>query len=60
MKEREMKIGNWAMGNKPFQITAEDIVLAEAHEKLTSEERWDGVLLTDEWLIKFGFEVKTT
>jgi len=60
MKSTEMRVGNWAMGNKPFQLKANDIGLASAHELLTQKERWESIPLTEEWLINFGFKVETT
>lgn len=56
MKAHEYRIGNIVMGNKPFSLKANDIALAYNHEKFKGEPRWKDVPLTEEWLLKFGFE----
>ena len=59
MKAHEYRIGNIVMGNKPFSLKANDIALAYNHEKFKGEPRWKDVPLTEEWLLKFGFEKLT-
>ena len=62
MKSTDLRIGNWAMGNKPFKVTGNDIGLAWAHEKLNGEERYISIPLTEEILLKANckMEVKNT
>ena len=51
----ELRIGNWMMGNKPFQIKANDIGLAYYHELVKHEPRWQPVKLTEDWLTRLCF-----
>lgn len=55
MKANELRIGNWVMGNTPFQVEANDIASAYYYEKLKNEPRWNPILLTEERLVSFGF-----
>ena len=48
IKAKELRIGNWMMGSEPFQIEPNDI---------QGEPRWKAIPLTEEWLLKFGFEL---
>ena len=56
MKANELRIGNWVMGNKPFRVDGVNIALYEQTIKALDSERWLPIPLTEEWLIKFGFE----
>lgn len=58
MKATELRIGNWVMGNKPFQVTGSLIALYEGRQKLHHDTRTlpEPIPLTTEWLEKFGFE----
>ena len=58
MKAQEMRIGNWAMGNKPFKVTGNDISLAQLSEATQGNERWSSIPLTEEWLERLGFDSK--
>lgn len=51
----ELRIGNWLMGNSPFQVDAMQISLAESRERGGFEIGWQPILLTEEWLERFGF-----
>ena len=52
----ELRIGNWMMGNKPFQIKANDIGIAYYHEKEKGEPRWQPITLTEACLVSAGFQ----
>lgn len=58
MKATELRIGNWVMGNKPFQVTGSLIALYEGRQKLHHDTRTlpEPIPLTTEWLEKFGFD----
>lgn len=51
----ELRIGNWMMGNKPFQIKANDIGIAYYHEKEKGEPRWQPIKLNADWCLRMGF-----
>ena len=59
MKASELRIGNWAVQSLPFgddkykQLTVGDLALIDGKG---SEEDYYSIPLTEEWLIKFGFE----
>ena len=57
MKANELRIGNYAMGNKPFVIDANHIGMAHNYEVAQNgHERFESIQLTPEWLERFGFE----
>jgi hypothetical protein len=56
MKAQELRIGNWVLGNKPFQIEGSDIALASTREKSIGTILWQPIPLTEEWLERFGFD----
>ena len=56
IQANELRIGNWMMGNVPFQIEPNDIGLDYYHEQQKGVSRWEPIPLTEEWLIKFGFK----
>lgn len=62
MNAKELRIGNWVMGNKPFQVKGSDISLYESREKaqlkgvLQGSQLPEPIPLTEEWLERFGFE----
>ena len=52
MEAKELRIGNWVMGNsKPYIITA-------LHFAKFNMLQCKPIPLTEEWLVKFGFEMK--
>lgn len=55
LKAQELRIGNWYLGNgyHPEQITAKDI-LELSDDPL--DDYYEPIPLTEEWLLKFGFE----
>lgn len=57
MEANELRIGNYAMGNKPFAVDANHIAMAYNHEiAQNGHERFKSIPLTEDWLIRFGFE----
>ena len=62
MKIKDLRTGNWVMGNKPFQLTGNLIALYEAREDARKHNILSGnqlpkpIILNEEWLLKFGFE----
>jgi len=58
MKVTELRIGNWAMGNKPFQITAANIAHAALTESQNLDTGWQPIPLTEEWLERFGLKIE--
>ena len=58
MEAQELRIGNYAMGNKPFAVDANHIAMAYNHEiAQNGHERFKSIPLTEDWLIRFGFEL---
>lgn len=55
MLANELRIGNWVIGNEPFQLRPDGIPIAYYHEKKNNEPRFKPIPITEEWLIKFGF-----
>ncbi len=55
MTSKELRIGNWVMGNEPFQMEFDDFRLSAMYEKIRGVSRFDSIPLTEEWLLKFGF-----
>jgi hypothetical protein len=54
MDAKELRIGNWLYSNltmQQFQVISEDI-----HEIFIDPRTTEPVPLTEEWLVKFGFE----
>jgi len=56
MKAAELRIGNWVAPTNdeakyPYKITAQELVYFEA-----DSQRFKPIPLTEEWLLKFGFE----
>lgn len=58
MKANELRIGNWVMGNAPFQVNAGNILTHYNQFKLNGKDRFEPIPLTEEWLLNFGFEFK--
>jgi len=56
MKANELRIANWVQGNTEFQIEGSDIALAQIREKTVKTIHWQPIQLTEEWLVRFGFE----
>ena len=57
MEAQELRIGNYAMGNKPFAVDANHIAMAYNHEiAQNGHERFKSIPLTEDWLIRLGFE----
>ena len=56
MESKELRIGNWVMGNEPFQIEYDDFRLSFMYEKMRGKSRFEPIPLNEEWLLKFGFE----
>jgi hypothetical protein len=53
----ELRIGNWVMGNKPFQIDMNTLNMSYIHELANNAQgRFEPIPLTEDWLVKFGFE----
>tara|TARA_R110001606_G_scaffold397351_2_gene573579 strand:- start:407 stop:775 length:369 start_codon:yes stop_codon:yes gene_type:complete len=59
MKTNELKIGNWVKGNAPFRIEYDDFRLSMMWEKTKGVSRFEPIPLTEEWLVKFGFDTNT-
>lgn len=57
MKARELRIGNWVKGNRPFKVLPKDILVSYNHEKQQGESRYLPIPLTEEILLKCGFEL---
>jgi hypothetical protein len=55
MKATELRIGNWLMGNAPFEVTGSNIALAQVREIALDTIHWQPIPLTEEWLVKMGF-----
>jgi hypothetical protein len=55
LKASDLRIGNWVMGNKPFQVEAYNISQQSYQYKFNGEERYSAIKLTEDWLIRFGF-----
>lgn len=59
MTASELRIGNWIQSKgltnefREWQVTAEDIPQIEANQGHIQE--YQGIPLTEEWLLKFGF-----
>ena len=60
MKAEDLRIGNWVMGNKPFQLTFNDFGRIHAHLMATGQMRFEPIHLTEDWLVRFGFEIEKT
>tara|TARA_R110000772_G_scaffold36098_6_gene86688 strand:+ start:8842 stop:9192 length:351 start_codon:yes stop_codon:yes gene_type:complete len=62
MKASDLRIGNWVnLNNKDVQVKCRDITVLEYWEKKPNEkstEYFKPIPLTEEWLLKFGFNVK--
>lgn len=59
MKPQEIRIGNWVMGNKPYQWGLDDFAdWYYDHNSHTYGDSVKPIPLTEEWLQKFGFEKK--
>jgi hypothetical protein len=59
MTVKELRIGNWVMGNKPFQISINTLNMAYNHALANNGEgRYSPIPLTEDWLIRLpkGFE----
>ena len=56
MKASELRIGNWVMGNAPYQVSLNEMSLNHQYLKMGKEPYFNPIPLTKEWLIKFGFK----
>lgn len=56
MMANELRIGNWVMGNEPFQINGIQIALQESRQKGGFNTGWQPIPLTEEWVVRFGFK----
>lgn len=56
MEPKDLRIGNWVMGNKPFQIDFNTLGLFVTYFKSSGKSRFEPIPLTEEWLINFGFD----
>ena len=54
MKANELRIGNWVMGNAPFQVDGMQISLAEARVRQGFDIGWQPIPLSEEWVKRFG------
>ncbi len=52
----DLRIGNWVNGNKPYQVTITELVTQDYHDKVTFTSYLEPIPLTEDWLLKFGFE----
>lgn len=67
MEARELRIGNWitVMGSLPCQVTASHLYMMETYEPVEPDaeadykEMTEPIPLTEEWLVKLGFEART-
>ena len=57
MDIKELRIGNYVMGNKPFQLDLNTFNMMWNHWNLKKELRFEPITLTEQWLIDFGFEL---
>ena len=51
MKAEELRIGNWVMYSSKIQVNENKI-----RECVDHPDRFEPIPLTEEWLVKFGFE----
>jgi len=56
MKASENRAGNWVMGNAPYQLDLNAMSLNATYLKMGKEPYYTPIPLTEEWLLKFGFE----
>jgi len=56
MKANELRIGNWVNGNRPYQVNINVIATHEIERKFKGRNYCEPIPLTEEWLVKFGFE----
>lgn len=57
MKPQEIRIGNWVMGNKPYQWGLDDFAdWYYDHNSHTYGDNVKPIPLTEEWLLKLGAE----
>lgn len=56
MKTSDLRIGNWVMGNEPFQIDLDGLNRFDIHYKLNEVDRYEPIKLNEEWLERLGFE----
>jgi hypothetical protein len=59
MNANELRIGDYVFFNtnkKPFQITAAGILDMSNYECKNPPFNYEPIALTEEWLVKFGFE----
>ena len=62
MDSKELRIGNWVhnpIQNIDFQVDGSTIGIEYSRELATKDHKgFDSIPLTEEWLIRFGFEEK--
>ena len=56
MDIKELRIGNYVMGNKPFQLDLNTFNMMWNHWNLKKELRFEPITLTEQWAVKFGCE----
>lgn len=52
MKANELRIGNWVMGNEPYQITIQHLTIQCAYEFGDRDNYFEPIPLTEEWFTK--------
>ena len=55
MKATENRVGNWVMGNAPYQLDLNAMSLNASYLKMGKEPYYTPIPLTEEWLFKFGY-----
>ena len=56
MKVNENRVGNWVMGNAPYQLDLNAMSLNASYLKMGKEPYYKPIPLTEEWLVKFGWK----
>ena len=56
MKSHELRLGNWVMGNKPYQIEIAQLVTMQYNENVGLPEYCKPMPITKDWLLKNGFK----
>lgn len=58
MEAKELRIGNWVMGNAPFQVDLNTMFLHFSYMNQTGKQRYEPIPLTEEWLERLGVKPK--
>ena len=56
MKTKELRLGNWVMGNAPYQLTINALSMHVMYLDQGKQGYFEPIPLTEEWLVKFGFK----